>query len=94
MPKIDLSKLQKDVYDLYYYLTNRPKYDLFKLVDLVEKKFGIAIEPALLLAKINELITNLDDLKPFLATQQPKLTKEVKTFFQNTFNLLARKKIK
>jgi len=84
----------KDVYDLYCYLTNRPKYDLFKLIDLVEKKFGVAIEPALLLAKINELTTNLDNLQPFSVTCYPELTKKVKTFFQRTFNLLAKKRIK
>lgn len=84
----------KDVYDLYCYLNNRPKYDLSKLIDLVEKKFGVAIEQTLLLAKINELITNFDNLQPLLVTQQPELTKKVKTFFQHTFNLLARKKIK
>lgn len=84
----------KDVYDLYCYLNNRPKYDLSKLIDLVEKKFGVAIEQTLLLAKINELITNFDNLQPLLITQQPELTKKVKTFFQRTFNLLAQKKIK
>lgn len=84
----------KDVYDLYCYLNNRPKYDLSKLIDLVEKKFGVAIEQTLLLAKINELITNFDNLQPLLVTQQPELTKKVKTFFQRTFNLLAQKKIK
>lgn len=84
----------KDVYDLYCYLNNRSKYDLSKLIDLVEKKFGIAIEQTLLLAKINELTTNLDNLQPLLVTQQSELAKKVKTFFQHTFNLLARKKIK
>lgn len=84
----------KDVYDLYCYLNNHPKYDLSKLIDLVEKKFGVAIEQTLLLAKINELTANLDNLQPLLVTQQPELTKKVKTFFQRTFNLLARKKIK
>lgn len=84
----------KDVYDLYCYLNNRPKYNLFKLIDLVEKKFGVAIEPALLLAKINELTTNLDSLQPFLVNRQPKLIKKIKTFFQHTFNLLAKKRIK
>jgi len=84
----------KDVYDLYCYLNNRPKYDLSKLVDLVGKKFGVAIEQTLLLAKINELATNLDNLQPLLVIRQSELTKKVKTFFQHTFNLLARKKIK
>ncbi len=84
----------KDVYDLYCYLTNHPKYDLFKLIDLVERKFGVAIEPALLLAKINELTTNLDYLQPLLVTRQPELTKKVKAFFQHTFNLFTKKRIK
>jgi len=84
----------KDVYDIYCYLNNRSKYDLSKLIDLVEKKFGVAIEQTLLLAKINELTANLDNLQPLLVTRQSELTKKVKTFFQRIFNLLARKKIK
>jgi len=84
----------KDIYDLYCYLTKHPKYDLFKLIDLVERKFGVAIEPVLLLAKINGLATNLDNLQPFLVTRQPKLAKKIKAFFQHAFNLFVKKRIK
>lgn len=84
----------KDVYDLYCYFNNHPKYDLFKLIHLVEEKFGVAIEPPLLLAKINELTSSLDNLQPVLVRREPELTQKIKTFFQRTFNLLAQKKIK
>jgi len=70
------------------------KYDLFKLIKLVEKKFGVTIEPALLLAKINELANNLDKLQLLLVKSQPNLNKKVKDFFQDYFNRLARKTIK
>lgn len=84
----------KDVFDLYCYLSSRPKYDLTKLISLVEKKFGIAIEPALLFAKINELAEQLNSLSPLLLSPQKDLAKKVKSFFQNIFNSFAKKKIK
>lgn len=84
----------KDVFDLYRYLSNQPKYNLTKLISLVEKKFGVAIEPSLLFAKINELAKQLDSLSPLLLSPQKNLAKKVKSFFQDIFNSFARKKIK
>ena len=84
----------KDVYDLYCYLNHKPEYNLFRLVKLVERKFGISIEPALLLAKINELASELGKLQPLLVNPDSKLDIKVKSFFQNYFNALAKKKIK
>src|SRR4030042_5526038 len=56
----------KDVYDLYCYLSNRPKYNLPKLVSFIEKKFGVEIEITMLLAKINELADDLGSIQPLL----------------------------
>ena len=84
----------KDIYDLYFYLINRPKYNLDQLIKLVEKKFGVAIEPTLLLVKINELSDNLQSLPPFLLNPDPNMTKKIKNFFQQIFNSLAKKQIK
>jgi predicted nucleotidyltransferase component of viral defense system len=84
----------KDVFDLYCYLNNRPKHNLQKLINLVEQKFGIAIEPTTLLAKINELATQLDSISLLLLTPQKDLTKRVKKLFQNIFNSIAEKQIK
>lgn len=84
----------KDAYDLYCYLNNKPKYNLFKLVGLVEKKFGISIEPILLFSKLNELSGNLNSLQPLLPEKQNNLEKNVKSFFQDIFNATIRKQIK
>ena len=84
----------KDVFDIYCYLSNNPEYDLSQLIGLVEKKFGVAIEPVLLLAKINELADSLGKIRPLLIIPRPKLTNQVKDFFQKIFNLLTKKKIK
>ncbi len=84
----------KDVFDLYCYLNNKPKYNLQKLIKLVERKFGVAIEPTVLLAKINELAGQLDSLSPLLLAPQKNSTQKVKKFFQNIFNSLAKKQIK
>lgn len=84
----------KDVFDLYRYLSANPKHNLIKLVSFVDKKFGIAIEPALLLAKINELIGDIDVIFPLLLSPEKDLAKKMKDFFQNQFNILAKRKIK
>lgn len=84
----------KDIFDLYCYLTRKPKYDLPKLIALVEKKFGVAIEMSLLLAKINELADSLDFLLPLLLAPEKNLTLKIKSFFQDIFNDIARKQIK
>lgn len=83
----------KDVFDLYQYLSGKPKYNLSQLIELIEKKFGVAIEPMLLLAKINELTAGLNGLRPLLINPQQNLTMEIKKFFQEIFNSLAKKKI-
>lgn len=84
----------KDVYDLFCYLTGKPKYNLPKLVDLVEKKFGVEIEMTLLLAKINELANDIELLKPLLLKKEKNLSQKVKNFFQKIFNSFAKKYIK
>ncbi len=84
----------KDVYDLYYYLNHKPQYNLLKLINLVEKKFGFAIEPALLLAKINQLAAELERLRPLLINQEKNLAKNTKGFFQKIFNSIAKKYIR
>jgi len=84
----------KDVFDLYCYLNNKPKYNLQKLIKLIERKFGVAIEPTILLAKINELAAQLDSLSPLLLVPQKNSTQKVKKFFQGIFNSLAKKQVK
>jgi len=84
----------KDVYDLYCYLEKKSEYNLTGLIGLVEKKFGVAIEPMLLLVKINELADNLKNIKPLLISPKKNITAKIKFFFQKEFNNLAKKKIK
>ena len=84
----------KDIYDLYCYLKGKPKYNLPKLVKLVEKKFGVEIELFLLLAKINELADSIDVIQPLLFKKEKNLSQKVKNFFQKVFNSLAKKYIK
>jgi len=84
----------KDAYDLYYYLKNKPKYGLPKLAKLVEKKFGVIIEPPLLLAKMNALLNNFNTLEPLIFSMGKNIREKIKNFFQEEFNSLIRKKIK
>ncbi len=84
----------KDAYDLYCYLKKNPKYNLLKLIGLAEKKFGVAVEPVLLLAKINKLANQLDSIQPLLFSPRENLAQSVKDFFQDIFNSIAGEKIK
>lgn len=84
----------KDVYDLYFYLGRKPKNNFLKLINLCEKKFGVKIEPVLLLAKINQLLNDLDKLKPLLVSSHKSLKKRMENFFQEIFNSLSKKFIK
>lgn len=81
----------KDVYDLFLYLNRRPKYKLSKLIDLVEKKFSVKIEPTLLLAKIMELSEDIGLIKPLLFDYSGSLNLKMKYFFQNEFDKIAGK---
>ncbi len=84
----------KDVYDLYFYLVGKPKNDFLKLINLCEKKFGVKIEPILVLTKINQLLDNLGQLKPLLVSLHKNLKGEMKIFFQEIFNSLSKRFIK
>ncbi|MDO8512529.1 MAG: nucleotidyl transferase AbiEii/AbiGii toxin family protein [bacterium] len=76
----------KDVYDLYWYLKDKPKYGLKELINFVEKRFGVAIEPTLLLEKINKLCDDFEKLMPLLINSEKDIAKKVRSFFQNEFN--------
>lgn len=84
----------KDVFDLYRYLSGEPKHDLSQLIGLAEKKFGAAIEPTLLIAKINALSEKLDLIKPLILGPSENLAKNVKSFFQEIFNSIVKKQLK
>lgn len=83
----------KDVFDLYFYLSSRKTYNLIQLIRMAEKKFGVAIEKIILLAKINELSKNLQSLKPLILKPEKDFDKKIKTFFQDIFNKIARKEM-
>jgi len=84
----------KDIYDLYCYLSNNPKYNLPKLVAFVEKKFGVEIATTLLLAEITELANSIDSLQPLLLKKEKNLSKKIKNFFQEIFDSIAKKYLK
>jgi len=81
----------KDVFDIYCYLNNKPKYNFEKLIKSVEQKFGVSIEFTLLCARMNEIADRLDSLSPLLLKPEKNLTRKVKTFLQEIFNKKAKK---
>lgn len=81
----------KDIYDLYCYLTGtQAKYSILKLISLVEKKFGLKLEPTLCFAKFNTLAAGLDKLQPLLFKPAKNLAAKVKSFFQSEFDTWAK----
>ena len=84
----------KDLFDLYYYLIHKPDFNFIQLVQAVNKKFGVVIEPILLIAKIEKLTDQLGILNPILPIAQPRLSEKVRDFFREIFNDLVKEKIK
>ena len=85
----------KDIYDLYCCLRQkRGNFTLPMLISDVEKKFGIAIEPVLFLAKAYELADQLDSIRPLLFNEGKTVRTVVTKFFQIVFNNIVKKNIK
>lgn len=84
-------KEPKDIFDLYYFLKYK-KGDLRGLVEKVEKKFQVKIEPTLLVSKVSENIKILGVLKPLLYKPENNLVKKVETVFQEEFNKILKKR--
>jgi len=84
----------KDIFDLYCYLGKKHRYNLEKLVTLVERKFGVSIELPLLLAKMLALLADFDKINPMIFDSDKNIKEKIENFFQKEFSTLARKKIK
>jgi predicted nucleotidyltransferase component of viral defense system len=76
----------KDVYDLYFYLNNKPKYSFFELINFVEKKFGVKIEESLIISKIQKLLSDFKLLEPLIYKKNKNLKENIIKFFQKEFN--------
>lgn len=76
----------KDVYDLFFYLKNKPKYNLSQLVGLVEKKFGVSIDISLFVTKVQKLLADFKNIEPLLINNKKDLKKQITSFFESEFN--------
>lgn len=84
----------KDAFDLYSYLSNKPKYNLDKLIVLATKKFGVEIETLNLFVKLNDLSEKIDTLTPLMFAKDKSIKIKMKAFFQAEFNRFVGKKIR
>lgn len=71
----------RDTYDLYVILC-RHKATLSGLLRDVEKKFGVAIDPVHLIARLADSAKRLDEVRPLYLGRRPR-PKEVRLFFEH-----------
>lgn len=69
----------KDVFDIYFIL-HKKRFNLKKLLEDVNKKFGVEIDEADLAAKILRGVEELKKIKPLLL-EEKDFYKEIKDFF-------------
>jgi len=85
----------KDVVDIYY-LLQRGKYTLEKIIKLVKKKFGLGLDKLTVLREITRSSANLDTIKPLLLLPKDKQIleiKNIKNYFVELSNDYLRQKI-
>ncbi|MBI5412644.1 nucleotidyl transferase AbiEii/AbiGii toxin family protein [Candidatus Peregrinibacteria bacterium] len=75
----------KDAYDLYI-LCSRKKMDLKKLIEDVQKKFGVHLDCGALVAKLTALSQGVRQLEPLLTKKNALLSAKMIDFFQNKGN--------
>ncbi len=84
----------KDLFDLYFLLSEK-KYKLKKLIEFLEKKFGVQFEENAIFSEAYKSMKELDNLKPFILSknvkEKQKLIKEIKEYFTQKANQYLRR---
>lgn len=73
----------KDVFDLYFLLT-KARYEVRRLVPLVERKFGVRLEESMVWSEALTRANALDTLRPFMTEEekrQGELLDSIKSYF-------------
>ncbi|PIR06630.1 hypothetical protein COY65_00745 [Candidatus Jorgensenbacteria bacterium CG_4_10_14_0_8_um_filter_39_13] len=81
----------KDVFDVYYIL-QRKKTKFSLVLRWVKKKFGVEIDPVLLMSRILEGADRLTEIKPLILKKEHYKPNKIKEYFKKeAFNYLKRK---
>lgn len=84
----------KDLFDLYFLLTKKG-YTIKKLLNLVEKKFGVKIAEGTILSETYKSVKDIDNLKPLILAknqrEKQRLIEEIKEYFSNLSDKYLRK---
>lgn len=84
----------KDLFDLYFLLTDE-KYTIKKLLELVEKKFGVSFEKSNALSEFHKSTKELNNLKPLILAknqkERNKIIKQIQEYFSDLSNQYLKK---
>lgn len=83
----------KDVFDVYCIL-QKQKIKFLSILKWVKKKFGVEIDPVLLVSKILEGAEKLKEIKPLILKKEFYHPDKIKKYFQKEAQNYLKKKIK
>jgi len=83
----------KDVFDFYCILEKR-KIKFFLILKWVKKKFGVEIDPVLLVSKILEGAIKLAEIKPLILKKELYQPDKIKKYFEKEAQNYLKRKIK
>lgn len=83
----------KDVFDFYCILQKR-KTNFLLILKWVKKKFGVEIDPVLLVSKILEGAGKLSEIRPLILKKEFYNSNKIKRFFESKAREYLKRKIK
>ena len=82
----------KDIFDLYCILLIK-KINFFRIFKLVEKKFGIRIDPVLFIGEVLRGAEKLEGIRPLILKKKLLKPSSIKAYFQKGAQIYLKKKI-
>jgi predicted nucleotidyltransferase component of viral defense system len=83
----------KDIFDVYLIL-QKQKINFFLILKWVEKKFGVEIDPVLLVSKILEGAEKLKEIRPLILKKEFYQPDKIKKYFEKEVQDYLKRKIK
>ena len=82
----------KDIFDLYCILLIK-KINFFRIFKLVEKKFGVRIDPVLFIGEVLRGAEKLEGIRPLILKKKLLKPSSIKAYFQKGAQIYLKKKI-
>lgn len=83
----------KDIFDIYCILQKK-KIEFLKPIKWVKKKFGVKIDPVLLVSKILEGVIKIKKIEPLILEKELYNPKKIKEYFDKEAREYLEKKVK